>query len=397
MPPEPVDIRTLTTGTVPDAWAVLTTAFGFISRAQDEAVEFATVDPARFYRAHDGDRTVGAAGSFDLRMAVPGAVTSVAGVTWVGVLPTHRRRGVLRSMMRRQLDDLHAAGTAVAALWASQGAIYQRFGYGPAAWNHAVEVPSGAAFTRDVEPGPLWLVDPTVEEIRPTYDAVYARTPGWYARDDAWWAMRMHDPEHDRDGFTAMQCVRTDGGYALYSVKEHSEPIGPAGTVRVIELVAETPAAHARLWRYLLDIDLIRSVVTSRVPADRLLHGLLAEPRAARAHLRDALWVRLVDVPAALAARRYAAPVDVVLEVADEVCPWNAGTYRLVGDRTSATCEPTDAAADLRLTATDLGAAYLGGTPLHSRAVDELSSDALATASTAFGPVGAPPSCPLTF
>jgi predicted acetyltransferase len=115
------------------------------------------------------------------------------------------------------------------------------------------------------------------------------------------------------------------------------------------------------------------------------------------ARVRDSLWVRLVDLPRALAARTYACGVDVVLEVVDDRAPWNTGRWHLTGDRTGATCVRTEAAADLVLRPEDLGAAYLGGTPLRSRPVDERSAGALDVATTAFGPTGAAPWCPLVF
>jgi predicted acetyltransferase len=172
----------------------------------------------------------------------------------------------------------------------------------------------------------------------------------------------------------------------------------PAGVVRVREVVAATPAAGARLWRYLLDLDLMREVqVFAAAPDDSLLLDLLAEPRAARACLRDCLHVRLVDVPAALAARRYAADLDVVLAVEDARCPWNTGRWRLVGGRNGASCDKVTDEPDLVVTATDLGAAYLGGTPLRSRSVVERTPGALSRTSTAFGPLEGAPWCPQVF
>ena len=162
-----VDVRTLTEAELPEAWAVLSRAFGHASHPDDVDVELALVDPARAYGAHVDDRLVATAASFDFRMAVPGRVVPVAGVTWVSVLPTYRRRGLLGALMERQLTDLHESGTSVAALWASEGAIYGRYGYGAAAWNLTVTLPRGAAFGLPVPPGDLDLVDPSAERARP--------------------------------------------------------------------------------------------------------------------------------------------------------------------------------------------------------------------------------------
>jgi predicted acetyltransferase len=392
------DVRTLQEPELPQAWALLARAFGHTPHPDDTDVELALVDPARAYGAHADDRLVATAASFDLRMAVPGRVTPVAGVTWVGVLPTYRRRGLLGALMARQLTDLHEAGTAVAALWASEGAIYGRYGYGAAAWNLGVAVPRGAAFRLPVPPGGLELVEPAAAVLSPVYERVAARTPGFASRDDDWWAYRLHDPAHARDGATELQCVVTGGGYALYAVQGVWSAGLPAGVVQVRELVAEDLPARLRLWRHLLDLDLTAEVRARAVaPDDPLLLSALAEPRSAGARLRDSLWVRLVDVPDALRSRTYACDVDVVLEVVDERAPWNTGRWRLTGDRTDAACLRTRAAADLVLRPEDLGAAYLGGTPLRARPVEERTPGALDAVSTAFGPLGPAPWCPMVF
>ena len=190
-------------------------------------------------------------------------------------------------------------------------------------------------------------------------------------------------------------------GYALYAPVQRWTDSIPSGTVQLRELVATTPAVAARLWRFLLDLDLMKELRAFGVaPDDPVLH-LLAEPRSAKPTLKDNLWFRLVDVPAALAGRAYAAPVDLVLEVADAFCPWNSGLWRLTGGPDRATCTPTSDAAELSVHATDLGAAYLGGTTLAARAaaghVHELRPGALAAASTAFGWPGPAPYAPMVF
>ena len=392
-------VRALSPTDVERGFRLLERSFGHVAHDEDVPVELAMVDAKRFYGAYDTDELVGTAGSFAFSMAVPGAVTDVAGVTWVGVSPTARRQGVLRSFMTRQLADLHADATAVAALWASEGAIYPRYGYGPAAWHHGITLPRGARFHRPVEPGGLRLVEPSAAALTPVHDALAARTPGWFARDEAWWAHRLHDPQHARDGATALQCVVTDGGYALYAQQGVWRDGVASGTVTVRELAAVDEPARERLWRYLLDLDLMAEVVCRLVPTDDPLLQLLAEPRLARARTSESLYVRLVDVPRALEARRYACDLDVVLEVRDEHCPWNARRVRLTGGRDGATCAPTDGAPDLAMDVRDLGAAFLGGTTLVSRraTVQERTPGALARASTAFGPVDTAPWCPMVF
>lgn len=399
LPAMPSDLRVLAPADLEAALRLLVHVFGQQLHEEDVPVELATADPSRFYGAFDDGALVASAGSFDLQLAVPGAVVPAAGVTWVGVLPTHRRQGLLTSLMTRQLTDLHAAGTAVAALWASEGAIYQRFGYGPCSWHLSVTVPSGAAFRRPVAAGGLRLVTPEAAALAPVYDAVAARTPGWFARDDAWWAYRLHDPEHGRDGAAPLRCVVTDGGYALYAQTARWTDGLPGGVVTVRELVAADEGARERLWRFLLDLDLMTEVSCRLIATDDPLLHLLAEPRAARARLSEDLWVRLVDVGAALSGRAYACDVDVVLEVVDEHCPWNTGRWRLTGGTQGGQCVRTDAAADLVVEAADLGAIYLGGTPLTARraGITELTPGSLQRVSTAFGPVGGAPWCPMVF
>ena len=400
------DTRVLSPDDLIAAWELLGRAFGGSDPVEDRDVEVALVDPSRFFGTYDGDELVAVAGSYALTLTVPGGPRPVAGVTWVGVSPTHRRRGLAGGLMRRQLDELRAAGEPVAALWASEGAIYQRFGYGPAAWDAVLTVPSRSALTRPVDVGSIRVTGPDAAVLRPVFDAVAPAAAGWYARDDRWWTYRLHDPQHRRNGAAPLLAALADGpggveGYALYQTAQKWDGAIPDGTVHVRELVATTPEARARLWRYLLDLDLMATVKTVGSGSDEPLLHLLAEPRRARPTLKDNLWVRLVDVPAALADRSYAAPVDLVLEVSDDFCPWNAGLWRLAGGPEGGTCTATSDAPDLAVRAADLGAAYLGGTTLAARAaaghVRELRPGALAAASTAFGWPGPSPYCPMVF
>lgn len=377
-------------------------AFGGAPHPADTALDLTVLDPTRCLAVVEDGSAVATAASLPFTMTVPGSALGVAGVTWVSVAPTHRRKGLLTAVMARQLADLHEAGTAVAALWATEGAIYQRFGYGPAAWGLSMELPRGAPFVRPVDTAGLRLCDPATAPLATSYDEVAARTPGWWVRDGRWWSYRLHDPEHRLAGASPLRCV-VDGqdGYALYATKQSRGPGGPAGTVGLRELVARTPEAAARLWRYLLDQDLMASVHAPTRPVDDPLVHLLAEPRSAQARLVDVLWVRLVSVPAALAGRRYAMPVDLVLEVVDAGCPWNAGRWRLAGDASGAVCTATADPADLVLDVRELGAAYLGGTPLSARAragrVEQRTPGSLEAASTAFGWAGPAASCPMVF
>ena len=366
-----------------------------------DRARYARIDePERLLACFDDGRIVGTTAAFTRTLTVPGATVGCAAVTAVSVLPTHRRRGLLTGMMRRQLEDVRDRGEPVAALWASEGTIYGRFGYGvgatetrlvarrPAA-RLAVPPPAG-------EPLRAGPAGEHVEAMRAVHERVRLDRPGMLDRPGPWWQDRLHDPEADRRGAQPLRAVVCDDGYALYAVRSDWDDDGPAGEVVIRELVAATPAARVVLWAFLLDQDLTRTITWALAPADEPLWLMLADPRALRRTVGDGLWVRLVDVPAALAARTYASEPNVVLEVSDAFCPWNAGRYRLSGDG----CEPTDAQPDLALDVATLGAAYLGGTTLQALAeagrVRELRPGALERASAAFRGTVAP-WCPEVF
>jgi predicted acetyltransferase len=328
----------------------------------------------------DRETVVGTTGVYSLRMAVPGAVVPVAGVTAVSVLPTHRRRGVLRSLMHRQLADIAARGDEpVAALWAAETPIYGRYGYGRATSTAYLEFRRGEGALDPQAPADtrlaLRLAEPAAAaaELAKVHDAVLAGQPGFFARDDDWWGRLLTDEPGERHGAGPLRCLLAEDGagvrgYALYAARDRwDEATGlPDGQLTVRELVAADPAAGAALWRNLLDRDLVSSVIAELRPADDpLLHQLL-DQRRARERLADGLWVRVIDLPAALSGRAYSGPVDVVLEVSDALLPGNAGRWRLraAGPDGEAVCERTDQGADLALDVRELGAAYLGGTRL---------------------------------
>lgn len=357
-------------------------------------------EPERSLAWFDDGRIVATTAIYTRNVTVPGGVVPCAAVTAVGVVPTHRRRGLLTSMMGRQLEDVHARGEPLAALWASEGAIYGRFGYGIAAriGRLGARRPQ-ARLAVPPPPGDPLRAGPAgdhVEHMRAVYEGVRAERPGMLDRPEPWWDVRLYDPESDRHGAQPLQAVVVPDGYALYAVRADRDEDGPAGEVAIRELVAATPAARAVLWDFLLDQDLTRTITWRLAPPDEPLWLMVADSDAVRVALDSSLWVRLVDVPSALAARTYAADPDVVLEVADAFCPWNEGRYRLAAGR----CERTDAEPDLALDAGALGAAYLGGTLLTELAaagrVAELRPGALARASAAFrGDVA--PWCPEIF
>ncbi|WP_405531282.1 GNAT family N-acetyltransferase [Streptomyces avidinii] len=389
-----------------DEWDVwydhLELAFGGVPESPEERELYKSLtDVDRSLGVWDGDACVGSAGAFGFRLSVPGgAIVPAAGVTMVGVSPTHRRRGVLTSLMRRQLDDIRAGGEPLAVLTASDPAIYGRFGYGPATYALAVEVDT-TRVRLSVPPGTdairLRLVDPqrALADCERVYAALVPTRPGMPARQPGWERQSLLDPPAMRGGGSPLKCVvaeREDGevvGYARYRVKPDWDPAGSEGKVDVSDLDALDPAACAALWRYLFSIDLTWTVRAPRRPVDDPLLHLVSDIRRSRPRTRDSLHVRLVDLAAALEARTYGAPVDVVLAVRDPFGPWNDGRWRLVADaKGAARCTRTEEPADLELSVRELGSAYLGGITLTSLAaaglVRELRPGALTETSRAF-------------
>jgi predicted acetyltransferase len=367
--------------------------------------------------AFDGTTLAGGTGVYSFRMRVPGAMAAVAGVSMVAVLPSHRRRGALTGLMRRQLGDIADRGEAVAALFASETEIYGRYGYGRASWHLTLKLGRGygrLAATAPSDPSVrLRIVEPRAAhtEMGKVYELAMAERPGLYARTEPWWERLTHGPDSDADPI--MRCVLAEDdsgprGYALFTSDGRWEPgtFLPDGEMNVTEAIAVDPAAAAALWADLLSRDLISTFRLWMRPVDDPLLDLLADSRQGRPQFADGLWIRLVDVGKALAQRRYACSVDVVIEVSDELCPQNQGRWRLTAATTSApsgfsgTCERTTAPADLVLPVRALGAAYLGGTRLGPLAaaglVTEVTPGAVAALSTAMSWDPAP-WCPMIF
>jgi predicted acetyltransferase len=359
--------------------------------------------------AFDGERLVGTAGAFTFQMTVPGGVeVPAAGVTQVSVLPTNRRRGVLRDMMRRQLDDIHARGEPLAGLYASQAPIYERFGYGVGAWHSHLVIPRGrSAFRTPARDGRVRVVDgdTALIEIPPLHDRLRREQPGAVSRSRAYWETRIADLPDFRRGRSQNWYVLHDGddgpdGFAIYRVLARWVGEDPGGTLFLSDLMASTPAATAALWRFCLDVDLMVRVDAFDRPANDPVRHLLADTRAARETVYDGLWLRLIDVGAAVAGRRYARDGNLAIEVRDEFCPWNAGRWELAAENGGGQCRRTERSPDLALDVADLGAAYLGGNRFTTLAaagrVEAASPAALQRADAMFAASPAP-WCPTHF
>lgn len=386
-----------------DAWFdQLELAFGGVADSpQSRELYRSLTEPDRSLGVWDGEDCVGSASAFSFRLSVPGgALVPAAGVTMVGVSPTHRRRGLLSSMMRRLLDDVRAAGEPLAVLTASDPAIYGRFGYGIGAYAMGLEIDTARvrlSLPAGTEAVRVRLVDPqkAMADCERVYAELLGRRPGMLARQPGWERYVTSDPPQDRAGASPLQCVVAEGpdgevaGYARYRVAPHWNTSGSEGEVELVDLDALDPVTTAALWRHLFGIDLTWTVRAGRRPVDDAVLHLVTDVRRAKPRVRDALHVRLVDLPAALSQRTYGAGLDVVLEVEDAFCPWNAGRWRLTADGSGAAlCVRTADPADLALSVRELGAAYLGGTALTSLAaaglVRELRAGTLVPASRAF-------------
>lgn len=411
--PDGLEFAPVTADDMQPFFEFLARQFGEDSQPQYLEVELLTAEPERAIAVRDGADLVATAGAFTFDLAVPGGRLPTAGVTYVGVAPTHRRRGVLTAIMASQLADIHDRGEPIAILWASEAAIYGRFGYGLASQLLRIDVDRVDARLRPDLPAAgdvqLRLVEPdtAVDAIIELEQRTANNRPGVFARDERWIKALVADPVSGRSGMSGLRglLAEVDGrlvGYALYRTKPgQARPhMLPDGEVFVTAQHAESAAADLALTRTLMSVDLMRRVRWWNLPVDTTVPHVIADPRHARTTVIDGLHLRVVDVAAALAGRRYAAPVDAVIEVHDALCPWNDGRWHLVGDVDGAECRRTDTAPTLSMGAESLGAIYLGGTSLSTLIaagrVSESDDKQAATATTAFGwPIK--PWCPVIF
>ena len=346
----------------------------------------------RMHAAFEDGEIVGGAGAFPFELSVPGGSLPCGGVTAVGVNPTHRRRGVLRSMMDAQLRDIHERGEPIAALYASEETIYGRFGYGIASWSGDMTIGhEWDAFAAPVEPvGTTRFVTP--EEARalfpPVYDAVRRERPGMTSRSADWWEERhLRQPEEEKSSPRRFVVLEADGepqAYAIYRTHMSWDSGSATSRLDVREALGATPQATAAIWRFVLDVDWMASVEVSLAPPDHPLLLLLAAPRRARYRMGDALWVRIVDLATALSGRAYGEGGALVLEVRDAICDWNDGRWKLEGGE----CSRTDEEPDLALDVSALGSAYLGAVSFaqlrEAMRVEELREGAIARADALF-------------
>lgn len=311
--------------------------------------------------AFDGGQIVGTSIDLPLDLTVPGGqIASAVGMTWVGVVPTARRRGVLRAMVERQLSDAREQGVTLAALFSSETTIYGRFGFGPATermTRASIETNHGAFHRSFHDEGTLEMIEQPepLDLLREVHEQARVQRPGDVSRHPADWEDLML---HIGSCFKVLH-RDADGepdGYALYDVERRWEDELPRHVADVRELISASDAAHRSLWRFLLDLDLVGEVRVTNRPLDDPIRWLLREHRHFMVqHVSDGMWLAPLDVAAALAERGYPSDGAIRLEVA------GVGRFELEAAGGGARCEPTPAAADIELPASSLGSLYLGG------------------------------------
>lgn len=342
---------------------------GDLSEEDRDNAHFVAVLPLdRTVAAFDGDLIVGTLGGYPFEITVPGgASVPMAGTTIVTVQPTHRRQGLLTAMMRDHLDDTAHRGEALVGLWSSEAPIYERYGFGRATSRDVVEAANDALRIAGPVEGTVRFVDPADEEAIPAvFDEVRKGKPGMLSRSRDWWEHRIfYDPEHSRNDNSAKRFVlyEADGeaeGYAIYTQKPDWENFIPDGRVVVHEIIASTDRAHTGLWNYIANIDLYPRVKYWNVAPDDPLWWKLADSRRVERKRMDALWLRIMDVPAALGARRYETDGSIRIAVEDPFRPQASGVYELVVSDGVGKSMAVEGEADVGLGIDALAALYLG-------------------------------------
>jgi len=340
--------------------------FGWVPTAEQVEPMLAYLPLDRMHAALDDGQIVAGAGVYPFELTVPGGPVRCAGVTIVGVHPTHRRRGILRRMMTAQLEDVRRRGEPVAALWASEDTIYGRYGYGQASRRVDIKAERVWAELRAGLPpreGEVRFVD--ADEALKTFPRIYDRirrhSTGFISRSAAWWTNRyLDDPEWRRAGggplnYALLELDGRPAGYALYRIQQH--PTEWKRTLRVLEAMGLDARATREIWRFLLGVDWMDDIEMRLLPVDHALWHLVARPRHLGAKLQDGLWVRIVDIEAALSARSFNDGRLTIEVVSDALFEDNVGTWTIAGGKV----RRSNRRPDVRLDVQALGSVYLGG------------------------------------
>ena len=364
-------------------------AFGFHYTPERLAEQRGVLDLSRFRIALDGDDIVGVIGSFAFDVTLPGGTAVPLGaVTWVGVAATHRRQGLLRELMDACHADIDARGEPVAMLFASEGGIYERFGYGVATRISAIEIETAAARLRPAvvpPPGSVRFVrgDGASDHVAATWERYRRSRPGEVTHPAVWHDTVMAMRSHERDGDTPAWYLRHDDGYATYRIRQSWGDARPAHTLELLELVAVTPEAHIALWHVLLNIDLVATITTHQMALDDPLPYLLTNSRAVRTTANnDGVWVNVRDVATCFGARAYRTDDRLVVEV-------DGVRWAIDGAADGASVTRVRTRPDLVAEPDAIGALLLGGVPATrlaaGRRLTVRNGDALRRADAFFG------------
>ncbi|MEX0761729.1 MAG: GNAT family N-acetyltransferase [Dehalococcoidia bacterium] len=407
-----LEIRAHTPDELWDYRTAVARGFGYYPREEpgERELYVSRHEPERTVVAATGGKMVGTSVAYSYGLSVPGGkILPVAAVSDVTVAVTHRRRGILTQMMRRQLGQARERGEPASVLWASESLLYRRFGFGMAVQHERWDIPRehGTIAHMPDTPGEVRFASPA--EIRTLARDVYERTvelrPGMVTRNDAWWNTQLFDPEHRRGGMSAFfyAVYEEDGrteGYIQYRIDNVWTKKHPDKSLKVVELMAATDSAHAALWQFCMSVDLVTTVTSEHQPVDDPLWWMLTDPRWLHREPFDAVWLRIIDPVKMLSSRTYSTEDKLVFEVRDKFCPWVAGRYEIDGGPAGAEVRPTNAEPDITMWGAGLGACYLGGSRFSSlvRAgrMEAKSADAMRRADLMFTANRAP-WCPQEF
>ena len=358
-------------------------------------------DLERSIGVFDGTEIVGGAHSHMIEMSIPGGSATIAGVANIAVQPTHTRQGVMTRMMHHQINDIYKRGEPLAALFATESIIYGRFGYGIGSlyerWT--IDRPHNG-YNRGFENhGRVSFVDPAdiVNNLPEVFQRATVDRPGVFQKPVHQWERDAHAPEHLEGGQGGLFYIayEEDGridGYAIYRI---------VGTnLCVNELMAVTSEANTALWRFCFDVDRMSTTEALRRPVDDALPWILADPRRLQRSTRDGVWVRVIDVTSALNIRRYMRNDQLVLDVKDDLCPWNSGKFKLESSPEGGNCKASVSTPDLLIDVSNLASVYMGAVSFSTLAMaglaHEMTPGALLRADLMFA-VQHPPWTPCNF
>ena len=344
--------------------------------------------PDRSIMAFDGKNMVGNALSYEMDMYIPGGISKIAAVASVSVQATHRRKGINKSIMKYQLEDIHSRQEPLAVLQASESIIYGRYGYGMASFESNLEIEktrSAYAIDHASEGQPYFIEESEAREIFPQiYSKAIENRVGMVRRRENWWEFRFREPGlkggDPKSWFVKYQKNGEADGYLRYTIND--------AELNIIELIASSHEAYSSLWRLCLDMDLVDIIKAEHRPADEELKWMLADPRRLVEHSSDRYWVRLVDVKKALSQRSYSVDGSLTLEVKDSFLPWNQEVVELRSESGESSCATSNKNPDIVLSAGDLGAVYLGGinfsTLLAAGRIEEITKGSVSKANLMF-------------